>query len=105
MLSGPFQSNYVLVKYPRFTRPPSPERAYHLFVVYSEPCQTPEVHLAFASMHGYLEIVKFLVESGANIHANNDKALRWAAGAGDGEPRVRGARDDRGFWGVDDRIG
>ena len=33
----------------------------------------------FASEFGHLETVKFLVEQGANIHANNDSALRTAS--------------------------
>ena len=29
---------------------------------------------------GYLDIVKYLVDNGADIHAGDDYALRWAAG-------------------------
>lgn len=36
-------------------------------------------HLRTAAMHGYLDIVKYLVESGADIHAEWDMALRRAA--------------------------
>ena len=28
---------------------------------------------------GYLETIKYLIDNGADIHANNDGALRWAA--------------------------
>jgi ankyrin repeat protein len=35
--------------------------------------------LRWAAESGHLEIVKFLVEQGANIHALDDYALRWAA--------------------------
>ena len=32
----------------------------------------------FASYNGHLEVVKVLVEHGANIHADNDYAVRLA---------------------------
>ena len=35
-----------------------------------------------ASRNGHLEIVKYLIENGANIHAENDYALRWASNEG-----------------------
>ena len=35
-----------------------------------------------ASENGHLETVKFLVEKGANIRANNDYAVRWASQCG-----------------------
>ena len=35
--------------------------------------------LRFATEKGHLGIVKYLIENGADIHANNDFALRWAA--------------------------
>ncbi|AQN68743.1 ankyrin repeat protein [Saudi moumouvirus] len=38
--------------------------------------------LALASDRGHLEVVKYLVESGANIHADKDYALRWASRCG-----------------------
>ena len=31
---------------------------------------------------GHLEIVKYLVDNGADVHANDDEALRWAASNG-----------------------
>ena len=34
--------------------------------------------LIHASAHGYLSILKYLVEQGANIHIENDAALSWA---------------------------
>jgi hypothetical protein len=34
--------------------------------------------LVVACEKGYLEIVKYLVESGANIHVHNDEPLKWA---------------------------
>ena len=34
--------------------------------------------LIWASNYGHLEVVKYLVENGANIHAENDEALRTA---------------------------
>ncbi len=36
--------------------------------------------LRWASRYGHLEIVKYLVSLGANIHTNNDEALIWATG-------------------------
>ena len=35
--------------------------------------------LRWASLNGHLDVVKYLVENGANIHANNDEALHWAS--------------------------
>jgi len=35
-------------------------------------------YLEWAAENGHLEVVRFLIESGANIHAENDYALRWA---------------------------
>jgi hypothetical protein len=35
--------------------------------------------LRYASYYGHLEIVKYLVEQGADIHAMDDDALRWAS--------------------------
>jgi len=35
--------------------------------------------------NGHSEIVKLLIESGANIHADNDYAVRWAAKNGHSE--------------------
>jgi len=35
--------------------------------------------LRWATRKGYLKVVKYLVENGANIHARNDWTLRWAA--------------------------
>jgi hypothetical protein len=34
--------------------------------------------LRIASDKGHLEIVKELLRAGANVHANNDEALKWA---------------------------
>ncbi len=34
--------------------------------------------LKLASWYNYLEVVKYLVEQGADIHAGNDYVLRWA---------------------------
>ena len=38
--------------------------------------------LRLASYHGHYEIVKILLENGANVHAENDYALRWASDNG-----------------------
>ena len=38
--------------------------------------------LRWASQNGHLDVVKYLVENGANIHSNDDFALRWSANAG-----------------------
>jgi ankyrin repeat protein len=38
--------------------------------------------LRYAAIHGHLEIIKYLIEHGTNIHANNDVALRFAAANG-----------------------
>lgn len=35
-----------------------------------------------AAKNGHLEVVKYLVENGANIHADDDCALRWAVDYG-----------------------
>ena len=35
--------------------------------------------LSWGASNGHLLVVKFLVESGANIHTDNELALRWAA--------------------------
>jgi hypothetical protein len=35
--------------------------------------------LRWASENGHLEVVKLLLENGADVHANNDEALRWAS--------------------------
>ena len=35
--------------------------------------------LRLASEYGYLDIVKYLISAGANIHADDDYALRWAS--------------------------
>jgi ankyrin repeat protein len=35
--------------------------------------------LRWSAENGQLETVKYLIEQGANIHANNDWALRWSA--------------------------
>ena len=35
--------------------------------------------LRMASRYGHLEVVKYLVDQGANVHARNDDALRWAS--------------------------
>ena len=40
------------------------------------------MNLQEAAETGNLEQVKKLVEDGANIHANNDEALRWASSKG-----------------------
>jgi ankyrin repeat protein len=34
--------------------------------------------LKWASINGHTEIVKLLLEHGADVHAENDWALRWA---------------------------
>jgi len=38
--------------------------------------------LCRASENGHLEVVKLLVEKGADIHADNDYSLKWASGNG-----------------------
>ena len=35
--------------------------------------------IRWASFNGHLEVVKFLINKGANIHARNDWALRYAS--------------------------
>ena len=35
--------------------------------------------LKYASDYGHIDIVNLLIERGANIHAENDYALRWAS--------------------------
>ena len=41
-----------------------------------------ECALRWATEYDHLDVVKFLVEKGANIHAEDDSALRWAANHG-----------------------
>src|SRR5690606_34115855 len=41
--------------------------------------KNPEYIVAYAASNGHLEVVKYLVGLGADIHANNEYALRWAA--------------------------
>ena len=38
--------------------------------------------LSIAAMFGHLEVVKYLVEVGADIHSEDDRALRIAASRG-----------------------
>ena len=38
-----------------------------------------DVALRWAAEYGHLDVVKFLVKQGADIHAGDDAALRWAA--------------------------
>ena len=45
---------------------------YHKFGI-----KYPTLH--HGAENGHLEVVKYLVENGADIHANNDHALRWSA--------------------------
>ena len=35
--------------------------------------------LRWASRYGHAEIVRVLLEHGANVHADDDYALRWAS--------------------------
>jgi hypothetical protein len=85
MLSVPFLSNYVLLllEPPHFTRlllkcTKNDRRIYHLSVVYGGH-GGDHGGLVFASGKGYLKTVKYLVSRGANMHADNDKALRRAS--------------------------
>lgn len=41
--------------------------------------------LNWASENGYIEIVKLLLNEGADVHADNDTALRWASENGHSE--------------------
>jgi ankyrin repeat protein len=38
-----------------------------------------DLALRWSAEYGYLDVVQFLVENGADIHADNDYALQWAA--------------------------
>ena len=38
-----------------------------------------DIELVKASGNGHLDVVKFLVEKGANVHAKGDQALHWAS--------------------------
>ena len=38
-----------------------------------------ESPLIYATIYGYLDVVKYFVEQGADIHAEDDEALRWSA--------------------------
>ena len=38
--------------------------------------------LRWAAENGHLDVVKYLVEEGASIHANDDEALKWATDKG-----------------------
>lgn len=65
--------------------------------------------LAFAAIHGHLEVVKFLVETvGADVHGQGDLPLRWASSYGNleivqylvfkGGANVRALDDDALSW-------
>ena len=41
-----------------------------------------DLAVRWESENGHLEVVKYLVSSGANIHADNDFAVRWASERG-----------------------
>jgi len=41
-----------------------------------------DMPLRRAAAGGHLEIIKYLIENGANIHAGDDEALRWLVGDG-----------------------
>ena len=41
-----------------------------------------EYALYLSAQYGHLEVVKYLVSLGADIHADNEYALRWSAGNG-----------------------
>jgi len=41
-----------------------------------------DLALRYASENGYAEVVKLLLNAGANVHAANDEALRWASNNG-----------------------
>jgi len=47
-------------------------KIYHFFVSYGFTLQQ-------AAYYGHTEVVKLLLEQGADVHAENDYALRWAA--------------------------
>lgn len=38
--------------------------------------------LKWSSRYGYTEIVKLLLENGADVHADNDYALEWSSSNG-----------------------
>jgi len=40
------------------------------------------IELISAAESGHLDVVKYLVEKGADVHADDDGALRWAAESG-----------------------
>ena len=40
------------------------------------------IAVRWASRYGHLEVVKFLVEQGADTSANDNEALKWASGKG-----------------------
>jgi hypothetical protein len=41
-----------------------------------------DMPLRRAAASGYIEIIKYLIENGANIHAQDDEALKWLVGGG-----------------------
>ena len=44
-----------------------------------------DLALRWASKHGHANVVKILLDAGADVHADNDYALRWASNNGHAE--------------------
>ena len=49
------------------------------YTVYIKNSEYNHLALQHASQKGHLEVVKFLVEKGTNIHDENDFNVRWAS--------------------------
>lgn len=82
--SGNFNTQYILLKKCVGSKLLVESARVNISLVEYSLTQGADIHaenddaLRLASQYGYIEIVKYLVEHGADIHAKNNRALRWA---------------------------